>query len=133
MSGKTQTVPLAPRSFLPPQRPSDVLSARFNALGKVSQAALGEALGVSRLSANELLNGRRSITAVMALRLARIFDSTPEFWMDLQRDWDLWEAEAEHGREIAALPKLRVAQRREDMERPIGEIAAEMRSRLPRR
>lgn len=115
-------------AFLPaPLRPADVLRERFEALAGVTQLELGAALGVSRLSANELLGGRRAVTASMALRLAHVFDTDPAFWMDLQRDWDLYRATQELGAEIAALPRLRIAQRPDQMVRPIAEIAVEAR------
>ena len=41
---------------------------------------------------NEIINGKRGISADTALRLARLFKTTPEFWMGLQVDWDLWHA-----------------------------------------
>lgn len=129
MSGRRCASPLTPGHFLTPQRPAAVLKRAFAALGASNQSALAEALGVSRLSANELLNGRRGISAVMALRLARVFDTSPEYWMDLQRDWDLHVARREHGAEIDLLPPIRTAQSPSDMERPIGEIADEARRR----
>ena len=43
---------------------------------------------------NEVVRGRRGITADTALRLARLFDMSPEFWMGVQADWDLWQAVA---------------------------------------
>lgn len=125
MSGARRSAPLTPGRFISPQQPAVVLKRAFAALGQASQSALAESLGVSRLSANELLKGRRGISAVMALRLARVFDTTPEYWMDLQRDWDLYRARCDHGAEIDVLPPLRTAQRLSEMERPIGEIANE--------
>ena len=41
---------------------------------------------------NEIINGKRGITADTALPLARLFRMSPEFWMSLQADWDLWHA-----------------------------------------
>ena len=43
---------------------------------------------------NEIIRGRRGITADTALRLARLFKMSPEFWMSLQSDWDLWQTAA---------------------------------------
>ena len=55
-------------------------------------SSLAAALGVSRQSINELLNERRGVSADMALRLGRLFSQSPEFWLDLQRDIDIWDA-----------------------------------------
>ena len=41
---------------------------------------------------NEIVNGRRGITLDAALRLAKLFGTTPEFWLNGQRNWDLWHA-----------------------------------------
>ena len=55
-------------------------------------ASLAEAVGVSRQTINQLLRGRRSVSPEMAIRLARLFGNTPEFWLNGQRNWDLWHA-----------------------------------------
>jgi len=59
---------------------------------KLTQGALAEAMGVERKLVNELCNDRRAVTADMALMLARVFGNSPEFWLNLQRRTDLWEA-----------------------------------------
>jgi addiction module HigA family antidote len=53
---------------------------------------LAEAMGVERKLVNELCNDRRSVTADSALMLARVFGNSPEFWLNVQRRTDLWEA-----------------------------------------
>jgi addiction module HigA family antidote len=58
----------------------------------LTQGALAEAMGVQRKLVNELCNGRRAVTADTALMLARVFGNTPEFWLNVQRRTDLWEA-----------------------------------------
>jgi addiction module HigA family antidote len=59
---------------------------------KLTQGALAEAMGVERKLVNELCNDRRAVTADTALMLARVFGNTPEFWLNVQRRTDLWEA-----------------------------------------
>lgn len=49
----------------------------------------------------DILNGRRSITAEVALRLGRYFGNNPQFWLELQSQYDLAVVEAEHRQEIA--------------------------------
>jgi addiction module HigA family antidote len=56
----------------------------------VSDAA--KALGVSRKTLSEILNGRAGVSPVMAIRLAIAFDTTPESWMAQQAQYDLWRA-----------------------------------------
>lgn len=58
----------------------------------LTQSALAEAMSVQRRLVNELCNGRRSVTADTALMLARVFGNSPEFWLNVQRRTDLWEA-----------------------------------------
>jgi addiction module HigA family antidote len=75
----------------------------------VSAGGLAEALGVSRQTVNELLRERRSVSPAMALRLARVFGNSAEFWIIAQRALDLWDAERAVGREIARIKPLSVA------------------------
>jgi len=58
----------------------------------LTQTALASAMGVERRLVNELCNGRRAVTVDTALMLARVFGNTPEFWLNVQRRTDLWEA-----------------------------------------
>jgi addiction module HigA family antidote len=58
----------------------------------LTQGALAEAIGVQRKHVNELCNGRRNVTAPTALILARVFGNSPDFWLNVQRRSDLWEA-----------------------------------------
>ena len=70
----------------------------------VTQRQLAEAIRVPYQRVNEIVNGRRGITASTALRLAKFFGTTPGFWMNLQQRWDLYFAskdEAEELEEIA--------------------------------
>jgi addiction module HigA family antidote len=58
----------------------------------LTQGVLAEAMGVQRKHVNELCNNRRAVTAPTALILARVFGNSPEFWLNVQRRRDLWEA-----------------------------------------
>jgi antitoxin HigA-1 len=58
----------------------------------LTQGALAEAMGVQRKHVNELCNGRRRVTAPTALILARVFGNSPDFWLNVQRRSDLWDA-----------------------------------------
>jgi antitoxin HigA-1 len=57
----------------------------------IKDMALG--LGVSRKTLSKIINERGAITPDMALRLSRAFDPTPDLWMNLQKNYDLWQAE----------------------------------------
>jgi addiction module HigA family antidote len=58
----------------------------------LTQGVLAEAMGVQRKHVNELCNNRRAVTAPTALILARVFGNSPDFWLNVQRRCDLWEA-----------------------------------------
>ena len=58
----------------------------------ITQGQLGQAMGVSRRTVNELCTGKRAITVDTALMLGTVFENTPEFWLNLQRRIDIWNA-----------------------------------------
>ncbi len=58
----------------------------------LTQSALAGAMGVQRRLVNELCNDRRAVTADTSLMLARVFGNSPDFWLNVQRRTDLWEA-----------------------------------------
>lgn len=63
----------------------------------ISQEALAAATGVSRLTINEIVNEKRSVTAEMALKLAKALGTDPRLWLNLQQDLDLARASAKLG------------------------------------
>ena len=76
-----------------PTHPGEMLREDFMPDFELSVSSLAQAIGVSRQSINELLRERRAISPEMALRLARLFANSAEFWLNAQRAVDLWEAE----------------------------------------
>lgn len=58
----------------------------------MTQTELAERIHVSYPRVNELVNGKRGVTPDTALRLSKLFGTTPEFWLNGQRNWDLWHA-----------------------------------------
>lgn len=58
----------------------------------LTQAELARRLGVSYPRLNEIVKGRRSVTPDTALRLSHVLGMSPDFWLGLQQDWDLWHA-----------------------------------------
>ena len=77
------------KNKIPPLHPGEVLLEEFLKPMNISQNQLGRGLGVSARRINEIVHGKRSITADTALRLARYFDNSPQFWLGLQMDYDL--------------------------------------------
>jgi len=74
---------------IPPLHPGEVLFEEFLKPMNISQNQLGRDLGVSARRINEIIHGKRSVTADTALRLARYFGNSPQFWLGLQMDYDL--------------------------------------------
>lgn len=70
----------------------EILVEEFMQRMELTQAALAEAMGVQRKHVNALCNDRRTVTAPTALILARVFGNSPDFWLNVQRRSDLWEA-----------------------------------------
>lgn len=75
-----------------PIHPGEILREEFLPDYGLTVAGLAQAAGVSRQSINELLRERRALSPEMALRLSALFGTTPDFWLNLQRNVDLWEA-----------------------------------------
>jgi addiction module HigA family antidote len=76
----------------PPVSAGEMIVEEFLRPLMLTQAALADAMGVSRKTANELCTNKRKITADTALILARVFGNTAEFWLNLQQRNDLWQA-----------------------------------------
>ena len=70
----------------------EILSQELMEPMGLTQGTLARAMGVQRKHVNELCNDRRAVTAATALILARVFGNSPEFWLNVQRRTDLWEA-----------------------------------------
>lgn len=74
---------------LPPIHPGEVLLEEFLKPLELSQNRLGRCVGVPPRRINEIVLGKRRISAETALRLARYFGTSPQFWLGLQSDYDL--------------------------------------------
>jgi addiction module HigA family antidote len=92
-----------------PTHPGEMLREDFMPEYGLSVSGIARALGVSRQTVNELLRERRALSPEMALRLARLFGNTPEFWLNAQRAIDLWAAARTAGRKIEKISPLRAA------------------------
>jgi len=80
--------------------PGEILDAEFLAELGMSQYRLAQSIRVPPRRINEIVLGKRAISADTALRLARFFGTTPEFWMNLQAGFDLRTARAKAGPRI---------------------------------
>jgi addiction module HigA family antidote len=76
-----------------PSHPGEILREDALPAAGLTQDKLAKLLGVPRRTVSEILHERRPITADMALRLARAFGTSPEIWLGLQQDVDLWDTQ----------------------------------------
>ncbi len=77
--------------------PGEILHEEFMAPLGITQSELAKRLGVSRRRINEIVRGRRSITADTAKRLARAFGNSAQFWLNLQNHYDLIQTDEPKG------------------------------------
>ncbi|MRR10915.1 addiction module antidote protein, HigA family [bacterium] len=83
-----------------PVHPGEVLLEEFLKPLELSQNRLALNIGVSPRRINEIVLGKRRVSAETALRLARYFDTTPQFWLGIQADYDLDVASDELGERL---------------------------------
>ena len=75
----------------------------------LTQERLAEEIGVSRQTVNELVSERRALSPSMALRLARLFGTSPEYWLNMQRNVDIWDSFDSERDLIESIEPLQVA------------------------
>ena len=90
-----------------PTHPGEIIKEDFVAPLKLTQTELAKALKTSFRTVNEILNEKRSISPEMALRLARYFGTTPDVWLGLQADYDLFKARLKSEKTIEEIKPLR--------------------------
>ena len=98
-----------PRRKLDPVHPGEILLEDFMEPLELSQNRLARELGVPPRRVNEIVLGKRGITADTALRLARYFDMTPGFWLGLQMDYEIEVARDRLGKTLSRVPRYRKA------------------------
>ena len=76
-----------------PTHPGKIIREDYLKPLAITISKFASVLGVSRKTLSKILNGRGTITPDMALRLARAFNTTADFWLNLQKNHDLWQAE----------------------------------------
>ena len=87
----------------PPTHPGEMLLEEFLAPMELTQRKLAEAIHVPYQRINEIINGRRGITPSTALRLAKFFGISADFWMNLQLRWDLYHAQLTESEELKTI------------------------------
>jgi len=79
-----------------PTHPGEMLLKEFLVPLGITQTELAGHLGWPYPRLNEIINGRRGISASSALAIGDALGTGPEFWLNLQRDWDLWHSLRKH-------------------------------------
>ena len=115
------SIPNTGRRVRRPTHPGQLLREDFLPDEGLTATSLAKALCVSRQSINELINERRAVSADMALRLGRLFSQSADFWLNLQRSVDLWDAEQAIKGDLARIKPL-----------PVPPILTEEEARSPR-
>jgi antitoxin HigA-1 len=109
MPGKSKSLTTTSSQKMPPLHPGEMLREEFMKPLGLSSNALALALRVPVTRISEIVNERRGVTADTALRLARYFGMSPNFWMRLQTQFDLETAEDERAavirREVRPAPR----------------------------
>jgi addiction module HigA family antidote len=75
-----------------PAHPGEVLKEMYLEPLGLTVTIAAESLGITRKTLSELVNGRSGISTSMALRLSKAFGTTPELWLNMQQNYDLWKA-----------------------------------------
>lgn len=87
----------------PPTHPGEMLLEEFLVPLGITQRELAQAIEAPYQRVNEIVNGKRGITPGTALRLAKYFGMTPDFWMNLQVRWELYQARQAEGPVLARI------------------------------
>ena len=103
------SIPNTTKRRVRPAHPGEMLREDFLPDYGLTVAGLAASLDVSRQTVNELLRERRAVSPEMALRLARLFGNSAEFWLNAQRAVDLWDAEQSIGDKVERIKPLKVA------------------------
>ena len=74
-----------------PIHPGEILREEYLKPLEMTQQQLADALGITRVRINEIILGKRSITPDTAFRLSKYFNTTPDFWLNLQQNVDMWD------------------------------------------
>ena len=91
-----------------PTHPGEMLSEEFLTPMGISQRDLAIAIHVPYQRVNELVNRRRGVTPSTALRLARFFGTSADYWMNLQMRWDLFHANREEELDLKRIKRVKV-------------------------
>ena len=94
-----------------PTHPGEMLREEFLVPMNITQRELAEAIHVPYQRINELVNQKRGVTPSTALRLAKFFGISPDFWLNLQMRWELYKAQKTENKEIESIQDYKHVQK----------------------
>lgn len=83
---------------MPPSHPGQILKELYINPLEITVTETSRKLGVTRKTLSELVNGHSGVSAEMAIRLSMAFNTTPDLWLGLQQEYDLWKVKTRIGR-----------------------------------
>ncbi len=90
------------KNHITPVHPGEILKDELEERG-LSQSALAEHIGVLSKTINEICRGKRGISAEMAVKLSRALGASPQFWLNLQNNWELCQIDETHYKKIGRI------------------------------
>ena len=90
-----------------PTHPGEILRHEYLEDLQMTQQKLADSIGITRVRINEIILGKRSITPDTAFRLAKFFNTTPEFWINLQTNYDMWNTLQKRKKEYETIRPLK--------------------------
>ena len=92
------------RMFHPPH-PGEILNEDYLIPLRITQKGFADHIGVTRKTISGIVNERSGVSPDMAVRFAHAFDTTPEFWLNLQASYDLWQVES-NSKDLKKIKKI---------------------------
>jgi antitoxin HigA-1 len=89
-----------------PSHPGEIIKYEYLEPLKMTQQQLANAIGVTRVRINEIILGKRSVTPDTAFRLAKYFNTTPDFWINLQINVDMWDTLQSHKKDYEKINSI---------------------------
>lgn len=93
------------KNGLPAIHPGEYLAEILEVL-HISQAEFARAIGISSMRISHIVHGKRPVTAELALLFGRAFEQSPEYWLNLQADYDLKTAASHMGERLGSIPSF---------------------------
>jgi addiction module HigA family antidote len=90
-----------------PTHPGEILRYEYLEELNMTQQQLADSIGITRVRINEIILGKRSVTPDTAFRLAKFFNTTPEFWIGLQTNFDMWNTLRKRKKEYEMIRPLK--------------------------